>query len=579
MKRNDATVLRRLLAYLNDQKLVLVAVFVALAVSTLGQALGPALIGQAIDQFITAGDRAGLSRTMMTLLGVYIVSWIGFSFQIRLMGTVAQRVLRKLRGDIFAHVQQLSLGFFFEHEAGDLMSRLVNDTDTIGTLFSQSLVQSLGSLFALIAVIIGMFALNWRMALVTVMIVPVMIVLTFYFSARSREAFRRSRETLGQLSADLEEDLSMVRESQSFARTALDIAHFEADNAANRDANIYAATITAAFSPTIDVLSTMATVLVVGYGGYLAFNGEVTIGIVVAFLSYAQQFFRPVNMLANLYTQLQATFAASDRVFELLDTPISVEEKPTAAILPPISGHVAFEGVVFGYVKDKVILDGVTLTARPGETIALVGETGSGKSTIVNLVGRFYDVFSGRVKIDGHDVRDVTKLSLRSQLGEVPQNSFLFNDTIANNLRYGKPEASMDEVITAAKTARAHDFIQALSDGYETKLGGAGSNVSQGQRQLLCIARAILADPRLLIFDEATANIDTRTERLVQSAIDELLEGRTAFVIAHRLSTIRHADRIVVIGQGGIIEQGSHDALMAQGGAYASLIQQQSATE
>ena len=574
---SDWQTIRRLLRYLDGQGRILTGVFIALIFFTLGQAYGPTLIGRAIDEFITIGDRAGLARTMLLLFAVYVVSWLGFVAQIRLMGILAQRVLKRLRGDIFGHLQKLSLSYFHDHEAGDLMSRLINDTDAIGTLFSQSLVQSLGSFFSLFAVLFAMFALNVQLALVTFLILPVMILVTIYFSRRSRVAYRRTREALGQLSADLEEELSLVRESQSFARTALDVAEFEVDNAANRDANVYAASITAAFSPTIDVLSTLATVLVAGFGGYLAITTDVvTVGIVVAFLAYAQQFFRPVQMMAQLYTQLQSTLAASDRVFELLDTAPTITNQPGATDLPPAEGLVEFENVAFSYVEGKRILDGLTLTAQPGETIALVGETGAGKSTVVNLIGRFYDVDAGVVKVDGYDVRDVTVNSLRQQLGEVPQSSFLFPGTIAENIRYGRPEARDNEVKAAAKAARAHEFVAQLPDGYETQLGGSGANVSQGQRQLLCIARAILADPRLLLLDEATSNIDTRTERLVQEAIDELLEGRTAFVIAHRLSTIRHADKIVVVGDGGIIEEGSHDQLMAAAGAYAKLVNEQS---
>ncbi|MEM7129756.1 MAG: ABC transporter ATP-binding protein [Chloroflexota bacterium] len=578
--RSDMSILRQLLDYFRGEERLLLAILVLLSLYAVSQALAPALIGRAVDQYIGAGDRGGLTQTMLLLLGVYLLGYVGFMGQIRLLGVLSQRLLKRLRGDIFGHIQRLSLNFFYKNGAGDLMSRLVNDTDAIGTLFSQSLMQSLGSLFGLIGVLIAMFTLNVELSIVTIIVLPIMIGTTLYFSRRSRAAFRETRRALGELSAELEENLTNIREAQSFARTAINIEDFALDNAANRDANIYAASITAAFSPTMDVLSTLATVLVAGYGGYLAFNGQVTVGVVVAFLTYAQQFFRPVQMLSGLYTQMQAAFAAGERVFELLDTEPDISDKGGAQDIPDIDGHVRFDDVVFGYDESHVILNGVSLSSSPGETIALVGETGSGKSTVVNLIGRFYDVMAGQVLVDGYDVRDVTQSSLRTQMGEVPQNSFLFADTIANNIRYGKPDAPMDEVIAAATAARAHDFIMALEDGYETELSAEGGSVSQGQRQLLCIARAILADPRLLILDEATSNIDTRTERLVQAAIDELLQNRTAFVIAHRLSTIRHADRIIVIGGSqeggsGILEQGSHVELMAQGGAYASLIETQ----
>jgi ATP-binding cassette subfamily B protein/subfamily B ATP-binding cassette protein MsbA len=570
--RTDWDVVKRLLRYLSGEGLWLAGVVLMLLLSTLGQATGPALIGRAVDQYIARGLRDGLAQTMLLLLAVYLIGWVGFMGQIYLMSVLSQRLLKRLRNDIFEHTQTLSLNYFYKNGAGDLMSRLVNDTDAIGTLFSDSLVQSLGSVFGLVAVLVAMFTLDVPLTLVTIGVLPLMIVATVIFSRRSRVAFRETRRALGMLSAELEQDLSTVREAQSFGVTDAIIAAFANDNAVNRDANITATSITAAFAPTMDVLSTLATVLVAGYGGWLAINGDVTVGVVVAFLSYAQQFFRPVQQLSSLYTQMQSAFAAGERVFDLLDTPPEITDKPNAQTLPEIEGHVRLDNVVFGYDDSRVILNGVSLEAQPGETVALVGETGAGKSTVVNLIGRFYDVQSGSVQIDGYDVRDVSVYSLRSQMGDVPQSSFLFGDTIANNIRYGRRDASDDEVIAAATAARAHEFIMALPQGYDTLLSSEGSSLSQGQRQLLCIARAILANPRLLILDEATANIDTRTERLVQAAIDTLLEGRTAFVIAHRLSTIRNADKIVVIGNGGIVEQGSHAELLAHDGYYAKLI-------
>ncbi len=577
-KRSDMDVVRRLFVYLRYETRLLLIIPLMLALSAAGQALGPTLIGRAVDQFIAAGDQQGLATTMLQLAGVYFISYLGFMGQIRFMGELSQGLLLRLRGDIFGHVQKLGLDYYYKHGAGDLMSRLVNDTDAIGSLFSQSLVQSLGSLFGLVAVLIAMFALDVRLALVTTLILPLMVVTTIYFSRRSRVAFQRTRETLGHLSEHLEEDLTSVREAQAFVRTAFTINHFVEDNAANRDANVYAAGITAAFAPMMDVLSTLATVVVAAYGGWLAFNGQVTVGVVVAFLSFAQQFFRPVQQLSSLYTQMQSALAASDRVFDLLDTDPSIVDAPDATVLSAIDGHVRFDEVVFGYDDASIVLNGISLEAQPGETVALVGETGAGKSTVVNLIGRFYDVNAGQVTVDGLDVRDVTRHSLRKQMGEVPQSSFLFSDTVANNIRYARPKANQADVEAAARAAHVHELIADLPDGYESVIGGDGVTFSQGQRQLLCIARAILADPNLLILDEATSNIDTRTERLVQAAIDTLLDGRTAFVIAHRLSTIRRADKIIVIGAGGVMEQGTHDELIELDGYYAQLLRTQAGT-
>lgn len=567
----DGAVVRRLWGYMQQDRALLLGVGAALVFVSLQQSVAPALIGTAVDQYIIAGDYPGLVQTMLQLAGIYVIGYLGFIGQIRLMGIVSQRLLKRLRTDIFSHTQTLSLGYFEREGTGDLMSRLVNDTDVIGNLFSQSLTQALGSVVGLIGIIIAMFVLNWQLALVTLIVLPLMFWVTNYFSTRSRVAYRDTRETLGHLSSHLEEDLTVIRETQAFGRTAFNIHHFEHDNAENRDANIRAAGITAAFAPTMDVLSTLGTAIVAGVGGYLAFEGVITVGVVVAFLNYAERFFRPVQQISTLYTQMQSAFAAGERVFDLLDAEAEIVDTADARPLPEIQGHVQFEEVIFGYDPQVPILKRLSLEAKPGETVALVGETGAGKSTIINLIGRFYDVQGGQVLIDGHDVQAVTTHSLRTQMGAVPQDAFLFADTIANNIRYSKPKAAMSEVEAAAKAARAHEFIVELPNGYETKLSERGAKISQGQRQLLCIARAILADPRLLILDEATSNIDTRTERLVQEALNTLLDGRTAFVVAHRLSTIRHADQILVLDQGQVIEQGNHEALIAQDGTYAKL--------
>ncbi|MDX1412699.1 MAG: ABC transporter ATP-binding protein [Candidatus Promineifilaceae bacterium] len=575
--RENFAVLRRLLSYLQGDQRLLLAALGTLVLTALGQALGPALTGLAVDDFIGAGNREGLALIIIALLVIYLVGFIGYVGQIRLLGIIGQNLLKRLRSDIFDKMQELSLDYYQEHETGDLMSRMVNDTDVIADLISSSLMETVSALFGLVFVVVAMFAVNVALALVTISMLPFMILLTVFVTRRSRAAYKETRKTLGILSADLEEDLTTIRETQSFSHVAVNIERFEAEDAANRDANVHASQITAAFSPAIDTLSTLTTVLVALVGGWLAFNNSyaTTIGDVVAFISYSRQFFRPIDTVSNFYNELQAGVAAAERIFELLDTPPTITDKPDAEQLPAIEGTVRFDNVVFSYDGTNDVLKGLSLESKPGEAIALVGETGAGKSTIVNLIGRFHDVNGGRVLIDDHDVRDVTRQSLRVQMGEVPQDSFLVADTIANNIRFGKPEATMDEVIAAATAAHAHDFISALPDGYDTEIASDGGSLSQGERQLLCIARAILPDPRLLILDEATANVDTRTERLVQAAIDELLKSRTAFVIAHRLSTIRNVDRILVIGEGHIIEQGSHDELMAKGGAYATLIEKQ----
>ena len=565
--------------YLQKQGLLLVGVFVSLLASAASQAGAPALIARAIDGFITKGDRAGLATTMVWLATLYLLGFLALMVQRYLIGVAAQRLLRDMREDIFTHLQTLSLAFFSKQGAGDLMSRLVNDTTAVGNLFGQGLAQSLGPLFGLVGVVVGMFALSWPLALATLAILPVMIVLTVWFSRRARVAFRVTRQTIGDLSAELEEEFGMIRETQAFLnRISYNTQHFRGTNAENRDANIRAARITAAFSPAITLLSTVATAIVAGVGGWLAFQALTTVGVVVAFLNYVQSFFRPVQTLANLYTQAQSAFAASERIFELLGTQPEITNAPDAVKLEHLEGRVVYRDVTFGYGEQEVIR-GVSFRAEPGETVALVGETGAGKTTLANLLLRNYDVDSGTITVDETDVRDVDLRSLRSRVGYVPQAAFLFSDTVANNIRLGRPEAGLDEVIAAAKAVHIHEVIEALPNGYETVPSERGASFSQGQRQLLAIARALLTDPKLLILDEATANVDTRTEALIQTAFDTLVTGRTALIIAHRLNTIRNADQIIVLDQGRVAERGTHDELLAQGGLYTELFERQSGAE
>jgi ATP-binding cassette, subfamily B, multidrug efflux pump len=379
-----------------------------------------------------------------------------------------------------------------------------------------------------------------------------------------------TRQTIGDLSAKLEEDIGSVREAQAFNRVSLNIAEFAALNAANRDANVQAVAITAAFLPSIDFLNTMATAGVLAYGGYLAVTGAATVGVVTAFLLYVQLFFRPIQILSQFYTQAQSAFAGLERIFQLLDESAQLTDIPNAGTMPPLRGEVTFEQVTFGYTPKQLVLKGINLRARPGEMIALVGQTGAGKSTIINLILRFYDVSGGSVKIDGIDVRSVTQASLRRQIGIVLQDNILFSGTVAENIAFGNPEASQADIEAAAQAANVHEFIVSLPQGYATQLGERGAPLSQGQRQLISIARAVLIDPRILILDEATSSIDTRTEALVQKAIARLLQNRTSFVIAHRLSTVTQADRVLVIQQGQIVEQGTHQELIAAAGVYAN---------
>jgi ATP-binding cassette subfamily B multidrug efflux pump len=559
--------LQYILLYRKEIPIALTLVFIG----ALTQAIGPFFLGWSVDRLIAQGNLQGL-LLLLGLLGLnYGLGVLAIRGQIIRVGWIMQRLLAQLRQDIFTKIQSLPLSFFDRSEAGDLMSRLLNDVNTVNQAFGLTIAQMLGNVFSLVGIVIAMLAINLELGLLSNLVVPLMILTTSLFARWARARFRVTRQTIGELSAKLEEDIGSVREAQAFNRVQMNIAEFDVLNAANRDANVEAVAITSAFLPSIDFLNTLATAGVLAYGGYLAVTGAATVGVVTSFLLYVQQFFRPIQILSQFYTQAQSAFAGLERIFLLLDEPSELKDAADATQMPPIQGEVTFENVKFGYNPDQLVLKGVNLHAYPGQMIALVGPTGSGKSTIINLILRFYDVSSGAVKIDDIDVRSVTQASLRRQIGIVLQDNILFSGTVAENIAFGAPYSTQAEIEEAAQLANVHEFITSLPQGYTTQLGERGAPLSQGQRQLISIARAVLINPRILILDEATSSIDTRTEALVQSAIARLLQGRTSFVIAHRLSTVTQADRVLVIQQGQIVEQGTHTELIDRQGIYANL--------
>ena len=575
----SGALLLRLLRYLTPFRQQLLGALVLVIITALVQALGPALIARAIDVNITQKDLQGLTKTMLLLLGVYVVGLASQSGQVYQIGWIGQRFLAQLRVQIFDKIQSLPLAFFDQNKAGDLMSRLVNDIQTINQLLSQGITQVIGSVFSLVGIIIAMMVLSLPLAAASFLVLPVMIWVTVLFARRSGVAFRKTRTVLGIVSSELEEELAGVRVAQAYNRTEANIQHFAEHNAANRDVNVQAVIVTSAFTPSIDMLSTLATVIVAAFGGWLVVSHQIQVGIVVAFFIYVQQFFRPIQIISNIYTQMQSAFAGAERIFDLIDTPLQQKDSPEAQILPPVEGRVVFDHVNFSYAAKpdptNLVLRNINLLAEQGQTIALVGETGAGKSTMVNLIPRFYDVTSGKVLIDGFDTSEVTLASLRRQIGFVQQDTFLFSGTVADNIRFGRLDATDAEVEEAAKAVSVHDFILALPDGYKTKLGERGTGLSQGQRQLIAFGRTVLADARILILDEATSNIDTYTEGLIQNALKRLLKGRTSFIIAHRLSTVRDANLVLVVDKGQIVERGTHVELLALGGCYAELYQRQ----
>ena len=548
---------------------------VLVVLGAVAQAGGPWLIGRAIDRHILEGDAAGLSRTMLLLLAVYALGAFASRGQVYGVGAVAQRLLASMRARIFDRLQHLPLRFFDRRPVGDLMSRVTNDVETLNQLFSQGLTQLLGSIFSLAGILVAMLVLQWNLALACFAVIPIMLLTTVFFARRARRAFRLTRETVGDVSAGLQEDIVGVREAQAFNRTERNIARFRERNAANRDANVQAVAITSAFSPAIDVLSTLATALVIGYGGYLVFAGSISVGVLTAFLIYVQQFFRPVQLASQFYAQAQSALAGAERIYNILDEEPEPPDPPDAQKVGRMEGRVVFENVTFAYEPGRPVLKEVDFRIEPGQTVALVGPTGAGKTTIASLIPRFYDATEGTVYIDGRDVQTYARKDLRENIGIVLQEPFLFSGTIADNIGYGRLDASREEIEAAARTVDAHGFISELPDGYDAPLGEDGGSLSQGQRQLLSFARAVLTDPRILILDEATSNIDTRTEKVIQEALARLLKGRTSVVIAHRLSTIRNADLILAVRDGRVVERGTHDELLARGGLYADLYRRQ----
>ncbi len=573
--RNTHATTKRLLLYAQPYTTQLIGVAALVIVSTFSSLAGPILLGRAIDGFISTADLPGLGRIALIMLGIFLLGGLASIGHGVIMVGMGQRLIADVRIELFTHLQALSMAYHDKHKVGDLMSRVTNDSEAINQVLSNGLIAFITNILTLGGIMVSMFVLNWQLAIGTLILLPLMVYITSVVTKRSRVAFREVQHNLGTMNAIMEENIAGIRVVKAFARAKDTIAQFERANAANRKSGVKADIITAALGPMFTTMSTITIATTALLGGWLALGGVATVGVIATFVVYIMNFFRPMRGIAMLYNSLQSALAGAERIFEVLDSAPTVADQPAAKPLANIRGAVNFEAVTFGYDPKKPVLVDVSLSSSPGETVALVGPTGAGKTTIINLLSRFYDVDAGAIYIDGQDIRAVRQKSIRKQLGIVLQDTYLFSGTVMENIRYGRLGASDEDVYAAAELANADWFIRRLPAGYRTQVSERGHNFSQGQRQLLAIARAVLADPRILILDEATSSVDTRTEMLIQEALLNLMEGRTAFVIAHRLSTIRSADQVLVIDGGRIIERGDHESLLTKKGFYFNLYMSQ----
>ncbi len=580
-KTSSKALLLRLVQYIAPYKKALLLVILATVTTSITGIVSPYILGrQIVSDYILGGDFAGLQQIALIYIGVLLVNWVADTVRTYFIGRVGENMLFKMRSDLFSHLQELSFSFFDRSNSGDVISRVTNDTDAIGDTFTSGVISVMGDMLSIILIVVVMLSINVQLTLATLLVVPLIIGSALLFNSRFKSAYRMQRDKISGVTSQLEQSISGIREIKSFTRERDTIEDFRRVNLENLQANLQTAKVMGMFFPMVQLIQVTGSGIVMAYGGMLAFSGalgpmNVAIGTLITFLAYVTMFFGPISEMTNFYNIVQSALAASERIFELIDTQPDIRDSEDAAELPPIKGEITFENVTFGYDPNFPVLRNVSFHVKPHETIALVGPTGAGKSTIIKIFSRFYDVRAGSVKIDGYDIRHIMQRSLRDQMGIVLQDTFLFAGTVMENIRYGKLDATDEEVMNAAKIIGAHDFIAQLPDGYNTKIGERGAGLSVGQKQLISFTRALLRNPAILILDEATSSIDPYTDLLIRKAMSVLLKDRTSIIIAHRLSTVRNAHRILVIDDGRVVEEGNHSELMKKGGLYSHLYEMQ----
>jgi len=575
----DSVLALRMIKYVLRYKRRALLMFITVVTTTALNLLPTLLYGMAIDQYIPGLDAPGLTFIAAGYLVVVVAPYASQNKQNYLIEWLFGRMEYDMREDVFDHLQKLSIGYFADKEPGSIVSRATNDIDKISELISSGIITAAADLLTIAGIVVIMFALNWELSLISFAIIPVMLIWMTVWGKRVRTVYRETRKSIASVSAQMEESVSGIKEIQSFSKEDETKKEFRNINETNRAANTEAGRVMSAFFPTVTFFTSVGQAIVLWFGGVDVIEHTVTIGTLFIFMSYITRFFMPIQELSNIWTSIQSAFAAAERVFNIIDAPIDIRDTADSIPIGAIQGEITYNHMTFGYEKDRPVLRDINLKIEPNTTVAFVGPTGVGKTTMINLLYRFYDPVEGRILVDGRDLKTIQIESLRKQMGIVLQDPFLFSGTIMDNIRYSRPEATDEEVITVSKAIGAHDFITRLPEGYQTDVKERGGRLSVGQRQLVSLARALLANPRILIMDEATSSIDAYTELLIQKAMDKILEGRTAIVIAHRLSTVRNANKIVVIENGRIAETGTHDELLKKGGLYKKLYEMQFKTE